>query len=104
MSREEVKTPGRELLKAWVSERDRGSQAKLAERLGVSEQLISQWRSGACRPGSIYRDALEAATGIEPHQWETDKEREQRKRALTGPAPVAATDESEHREPKQGAA
>lgn len=85
MARPETDTPARQALKDWISSKGRGAQSELATRLGVTEQLVNQWRSGSCRPGQVYRDALEVVTGIDPRDWETGKERDRRKRAMVGP-------------------
>lgn len=85
MSRAETDTPARTALKAWISSKGRGSQADLALRLGVTIQLVNQWLAGSCRPGQVYRDALELVTEIDPRDWETVAERDRRKRAMAGP-------------------
>lgn len=85
MSHGDTETPGRTALKAWVSAKGKGAQSALAARLGVSEALVNQWRSGSCRPSHVYRDAIELVTGINPRDWETEDERERRKRAIAGP-------------------
>lgn len=85
MSRPATETPGRTALKAWILAQGKGAQSALASRLGVSVTLVNLWRSGSCRPGHVYRDAIELVTGIDPRDWETDDERDRRKRAITGP-------------------
>lgn len=85
MSRAATDTPARTALQAWISAKGRGAQADLATRLGVSIQLVNQWLAGSCRPGHVFRDALELVTEIDPRDWETNDERKRRTRAMAGP-------------------
>lgn len=48
-----------------------GSQAKLAEKIGCSQQLISYWKSKGTVPAEVV-PAIEAATGISRHELRAD--------------------------------
>lgn len=83
-----VDTKGRHLLAAWLlgAEEKRGAQSALAERLGVTSSLVSQWVSGAARPGEVYREALAGIAEIDASEWDTADEAERRKKALAAVA------------------
>lgn len=48
-----------------------GSQAKLAEKIGCSQQLVSYWKSKGRVPADVV-PAIEAATGISRHELRAD--------------------------------
>ena len=84
-----VDTEGRHLLAAWLlSGERRGAQSALASKLGVTSSLVSQWVSGAARPGEVYREALAGIAGIEPSKWDTKDEAERRAKAVAAAAPA----------------
>lgn len=45
------------------------TQVQIAARCGVSQGLVSLWRSGAKRPGPEKRELLQAAYGISMDDW-----------------------------------
>ena len=60
-------------LKQWQAKNSVTNQ-DLARRVGVSCPYVSQWRSGARRPGRDKAVALEAATGgrVRVADWRED--------------------------------
>jgi DNA-binding transcriptional regulator YdaS (Cro superfamily) len=106
VARNEIETEGRESLKKWLAGKERGAMTALADQLGVTVQLISQWCAGTCRPGPLYWDAIEVATEIRPHEWQTEEERERRRKAMRGAAegresePANDDDEPPESEPR----
>lgn len=72
-------SPGRKKLRGWLDTHSVNVET-LAEFIGVSKSLISQWLSGASRPAWIDRIALEALCYIDQDDWLTEFERERIKR------------------------
>lgn len=64
----EVLSQGQFLLKRHCDKR--GAQKELARLLGVSEPNVSCWRSGKAKPTTVFRLALERATGIPLMAWD----------------------------------
>lgn len=74
------KTKGARALKSWLTEKPRGAQADLAQKLGVSRPCIPQWVSGKSRPNETNRRMLEIVTGIPFGDWATGRERQREAR------------------------
>lgn len=53
------------------------TQAWIAARVGVTQQNVSVWLSGRCRPSVIVRMKLERLAGIPLDAWLTLEEREE---------------------------
>lgn len=86
-----AETDGRSALKTWLSGQERGAQAKLSRDLGVSDQLVSLWISGSCRPNELARLGLEKLLGIKATDWDTEEEHKQREKfAALAPPPLPA--------------
>ena len=59
---------GRERLKAWI-ERGKMNQSEAAVVLGVHEVVLSQWLTGARKPGLDNAHLIEEVTGISTESW-----------------------------------
>ncbi len=59
---------GRERLKAWI-ERSKMNQSEAAVVLGVHEVVLSQWLTGARKPGLDNAHRIEEVTGIATQSW-----------------------------------
>jgi transcriptional regulator with XRE-family HTH domain len=67
-----MRTDGqRALLKVLQS----NTQAEVAEEVGVSQQTVSMWASGAFRPTDLQRLRLQVVYGIDRDSWMTSAER-----------------------------
>jgi transcriptional regulator with XRE-family HTH domain len=52
------------------------SQISLAHSLGVCQQAVNKWATGARKPSGAWRKALELVLGIPEDTWLTDDESE----------------------------
>ena len=70
----EHRTEGRKLLRAKIASGE-WSQSEVARRLCKTQSSVSLWCSGASRPESPMREALELLLGIPRAAWDTRGER-----------------------------
>lgn len=71
-----MRTEGRSLLRKWFRAQ-KSPQRSFAEVLGVTQQAVSSWLSGASRPDGDTRDLIEKATdgAVPSASWRTETER-----------------------------
>lgn len=65
-------TQARRLLKRHL---ETTTQAAFARRVGVGQQMVSDWAAGKSRPEALLRLVIERVAGIDPTLWLLAEER-----------------------------